>query len=122
MNKNMVKNIMKKTGMNIVDDTVDGIKNYTVCGIKTAAIAIPIVAGFNAVGNKITEGKWNIKCAIKEATVSAAIVLAVRTTAVAVASLVYNTADEIKSSKNSFDIDDIDVDEFEETEAETDAE
>ena len=119
----MVKNIMKKTGMNIVDDTVYGIKNHTAFGIKTTAtIAIPIVAGFNAVGNKITEGKWNIKCAIKEATVSAAIVLAVRTTAVAVASLVYNTADEIKSSKNSFDIDDIDVDEFEETEAETDAE
>ena len=112
MNKNMVKNIAKRTGMHIVDETVSG--------VKITAMAAPLAVGITAAGNKITDGKWNVKGAVKEVAKRAAILLAVRTTAAAVAGLVVSTADEIKSAKNSddFDIDDIDVDEFEETDAE----
>ena len=114
MNKNMVKDIAKRTGMNIVDETVSG--------VKITAMAAPIAVGITAACNKITDGKWNVKGAVKEVAKRAAILLAVRTTAAAVAGLVVSTKDEIKSAKNSDDFDDIDVDEFEEAEAETDAE
>ena len=112
MNKNMVKNIAKRTGMHIVDETVSG--------VKITAMAAPLAVGITAAGNKIIDGKWNVKGAVKEVAKRAAILLAVRTTAAAIGGLVVSTADEIKSAKNSddFDIDDIDVDEFEETDVE----
>ena len=112
MNKNMVKNIAKRTGMNIVDETVSG--------VKITAMAAPLAVGITAASNKITDGKWNVKGAVKEVAKRAAILLAVRTTAAAIGGLVVSTADEIKNSKNSDPIDEIfgEIDEMEALEKE----
>ena len=114
MNKNAVKNIATRTGSAIVGEVT-----YT---SAISAVVAPVNIGVAATVNKIIKGKWDIKGAIKSVAKGTAILIGVRTTAAMVAGLVVSTKDEIKSAKNSDDFDDIDVDEFEETEAETDAE
>lgn len=110
MNKNAVKNIATRTGSAIVGEVT-----YT---SAISAVVAPVNIGVAATVNKIIKGKWDIKGAIKSVAKGTAILIGVRTTAAMVAGLVVSTKDEIKSAKNSddFDIDDIDVDEFEETE------
>ena len=112
MNKNMVKNIMKKTGNRIANEA------KITAGMT--AVGAPIAIGVTALANKAADGAWNLKGAVKAVAKRVAIVAAVRTTAAAIGGLVVSTADEIKNSKNSDPIDEIfgEIDEMEALEKE----